>query len=266
MAPSFSKEQQAWLREKAQPFLTPEPLSTTRLDQVDFSDLEHFGTLVKDAQIIALGEATHGTSEFFKLKHRLLQYAIRDLGVRTFILEDNQLQVERVNRYVLLGEGDARTVMRGLFAVWNTQEMLELVKWVRAYNEAHPSDPVAFMGMDVQNPQLALEQLQRTLSENDAELANLTDSLLADFRENWQMSFFKSDEDLQMWEDQAESAFTAITTKAEQWMLDADSQADSLAIVWTQQKARLLWQCTRSMLSGGFEGGGGGGGEGRKRK
>ena len=122
------------MQENAQPFETTQPVVTPKLETVDFNDLKPFGGVIKKARISALGEATHGTSEFFKLKHRLLQYGIHELGVRTFILEDNQLQVERINRYVLWGEGSARSSIRGLFAVWNTQEMLEMIDWIRAYN------------------------------------------------------------------------------------------------------------------------------------
>lgn len=254
VAPPFDEAQLAWLQERVQVFTTPYPAVTPNLKLADFSDLQPFGEVVKNARIIALGEATHGTGEFFKLKHRLLQYGIKELGVRTFILEDNQLPVERINRYVLWGEGSARSSIRGLFAVWNTQEMLEMIEWIRAYNKDHPDDPVAFMGMDVQNPQPALEQLQQALLERDVELAHLTDSLLADFTENWRTSFFKSDEELQTWINQAELAFQNVSSATSRWMEDASATADSTAILWIEQHARLIWQCTRSMATGAFEG------------
>jgi erythromycin esterase-like protein len=58
-----------------------------------FKDLAPLKNAAADARIIALGEATHGTSEFFRMKHRVLEFAVMELGVRVFAIEDNQLVV-----------------------------------------------------------------------------------------------------------------------------------------------------------------------------
>jgi erythromycin esterase len=53
----------AWLRDNAVPLATTEPGS-------GFADLEPLRKVIGDARIVSLGEATHGTREFFQLKHR----------------------------------------------------------------------------------------------------------------------------------------------------------------------------------------------------
>lgn len=108
----------------------------------DDADLDLFADIVGDARIVALGESTHGTREFFLVKHRLLEFLVRKLGFTVFAIEANQLAVEKINRYVQGGDGTARDVMRVMFRVWNTEEMLELVEWMRAYNAEGPRSPL----------------------------------------------------------------------------------------------------------------------------
>ena len=57
--------------------------------------------------MISLGEDTHGTSEHFRMKHRLTRYMVEQMGARVFAIEANQLAVEPINRYVR--EGWARS-------------------------------------------------------------------------------------------------------------------------------------------------------------
>src|SRR5262245_3273128 len=55
----------AWLRANAIPLRTAEPGG-------GFQDLEFLRSIIGNARIVSLGEATHGTREFFQLKHRLI--------------------------------------------------------------------------------------------------------------------------------------------------------------------------------------------------
>lgn len=254
VAEPFTREQEQWLVDHLVPFSTPEPLATIEGSAEDFVDLKEFRRIVGDAQIIALGEATHGTSEFFKVKHRLLQYAVQELGVRVFVLEDNQLLVEKVNEYVLEGKGEAESVIRSLFAVWNTEEMLALIKWLRAYNVAHPDGKIAFVGMDIQNPTLALEALDSFLLEKAPLLHVQVDSLLRDFSSEWRNSYFKSEAELYAWERATTNVYDLIRHQSEKWLSIAENKADSTAVVWAVQNARLLTQCVASILTGGMEG------------
>src|SRR5512143_437572 len=74
--PTISTTEQAksadvrWLIANAVPFETAEPNSS-------FEDLMPLKQTVGDARIVALGEATHGTHEFFQMKHRMLQFLVQ---------------------------------------------------------------------------------------------------------------------------------------------------------------------------------------------
>ncbi|MER7482175.1 erythromycin esterase family protein [Streptomyces sp. NPDC126510] len=127
------------------------PLRTTGA-YGDLADLRPLGRMVDAAKVVGLGEATHSSREFFTLKHRVLRYLVEHEGFRTFALETSWSSGLRLDAYVRTGKGDPRRIMREEFqdtyAWWNTEEYLDLVEWMRAYNVRHPGDPVRFMGDD----------------------------------------------------------------------------------------------------------------------
>src|SRR5262245_28356138 len=134
----------AWLKANALPLATAEAGGA-------FHDLEPFGAMVGNARIVSIGEATHGTREFFQLKHRLIEYCVSELGFTMIAFEANYGSTLAVNDYVLGGKGSAtEAVVRGLqLAFWATEEVVALVEWVRAWNMAHDRK-VKFYGFDMQ--------------------------------------------------------------------------------------------------------------------
>ncbi|NLG60312.1 MAG: erythromycin esterase family protein [Gammaproteobacteria bacterium] len=109
--------------------------------------------MVGDAEVVGLGEATHGSRDFFRMKHRVLRYLVEHKGFRSFSLELPWSSGVRVNEYVLYGKGDleriAREEFQGSYRMWHNQDYLNLIEWMRAYNRHHPTDPVRFMGNDL---------------------------------------------------------------------------------------------------------------------
>lgn len=118
-------------------------------------DLAAFTPALRDANVIALGEATHGTHEFFAFKHRMVRWLVERRGFRAFLMEASVMDVTALDDWVRgVGADDAITELMGrhLALVWNTEEVRDLLVWMRAFNRAHPDDPVRFLGFD---PQLA---------------------------------------------------------------------------------------------------------------
>src|SRR5262245_63934734 len=89
-----------WLKANALPLASAEP-------GTDFKDLEQLGPLIGDARIVSLGEATHGTREFFQLKHRMIEYCVSQLGFTMIGFEAEYGATLAVNDYVLHGKGNA---------------------------------------------------------------------------------------------------------------------------------------------------------------
>lgn len=138
----------------------------------DTSDLYPLRLTVGDAGIVALGDSTHGTREFFTIKLRILDYLVRERGFDVLSLEAPFPITERINVYAQGGPGDPRALLRELderlvYMFWDVEELLAVIEWVRAYN-AHRGDrpPLEIAGADVYDESGAvagvLDYLRRT--------------------------------------------------------------------------------------------------------
>ncbi|WP_395842540.1 erythromycin esterase family protein [Archangium violaceum] len=108
--------------------------------------------MLKNVRVVALGEATHGTREFFQLKHRMFEFLVTRMGFTVFAIEAPFTGAWAINDYVLTGQGEPAAALAGLrFWTWQTEEVLALIHWMRAYNTSpeHPRK-LKFYGVDMQ--------------------------------------------------------------------------------------------------------------------
>lgn len=150
-----------------------------------FDDLQPFSGKIGAARIVALGEATHGTREFFQLKHRLVEFLVAEHGFATFAIEANWPECEAVNDYVMNGAGDPGSALAGLyFWTWDTEEVLALIEWMRLWNAGDaPERQVRFAGIDAQFPSRAVSRLRAYLADVDAECLDTISPALNDMAE-----------------------------------------------------------------------------------
>lgn len=120
-----------------------------------FADMQPLKKVIGDARIVSLGEATHGTREFFQLKHRMLEFLATEMGFSIFSIEANMPEAYKLNDYVLNGTGDPVKLIKGMyFWTWDTQEVLDMVLWMREFNKSGKGR-VEFTGFDMQTPAVA---------------------------------------------------------------------------------------------------------------
>jgi erythromycin esterase len=168
-------ETTAWLRENVVPFDTTQPGAPN-------SDLIDLKGIIGDARIVALGEATHGTQEFFQMKHRLLEFLVEEMDFHVFAMEAHWAESTLINHYVHTGEGDATELLANLgYWTWQTEEVLDLIEWIRAYNQNSDHPPVSFYGFDMQNARGAIDQLIAYFESIDPDSAELARERLACF-------------------------------------------------------------------------------------
>ena len=159
----------AWVRHNAIPLAGVDAGSST-------IDLTPLGVIVGDARIVALGEGTHGTSEFFRMKHRLTAYLASTRGFTVFAIEASMPEARRVNEYVRTGRGDPAALLAGMyFWTWNTREVLELIEWMREYN-ASGKGRLEFWGFDLQTPDVAIDSVRAFATRVDPSFTPLLDS------------------------------------------------------------------------------------------
>jgi erythromycin esterase len=155
-----------WVTEHALPLTTVEAGS-------GFEDMEPLVELIGDARIVSLGESTHGSREFFQLKHRMLEFLVERMGFTVFGIEASYPDCVAINEYVEHGVGDPAAALHGQgFWTWDTEEVLALIEWMRVYN-ADPAheNKLRFYGVDMQVSSSALGGALAYVRSQDAELA-----------------------------------------------------------------------------------------------
>ncbi|HMU60922.1 MAG TPA: erythromycin esterase family protein [Gemmatimonadales bacterium] len=222
------------------------PLVSFRPDDRDDGDLALFDRIVGHARLVGLGESTHGTSEFFQVKHRLLEHLVQAQRFDLFAIEANQVAVERLNAFVLGGPGTSRDAMRVMFRVWNTEEMEALVLWMRRYNADHPDRPVRFVGYDMQDQQSPADSLLAFLARRDPDLVPQAELLTGAYRA--QSSYATpqlSDTVRNLWRAQGDSLAMLVATRRPAWLEAAETRADSVQVEWAVHAADLYRQAAR---------------------
>ncbi len=112
--------------------------------------------LVGDAGIVLLGEASHGTHEFYRERARITRRLIEERGFQGVAVEADWPDAYRVNRYVhgAPDDADAEEALRGFRRfptwMWRNAEVLDFVGWLRAHNERTNFErPASFFGLDL---------------------------------------------------------------------------------------------------------------------
>lgn len=144
----------------------------------DNSDLKTLKDMIENTKILALGEVTHGSSEIYKMKSRVVKYLIAENGFDVFALEACMPEAYRLNDYITNGIGNPRELIKGMhFWIWETEEMLELIHWMRGYNSNHIKK-IKFTGIDMQYYNGALEEIESICRiADDISIMELLDSL-----------------------------------------------------------------------------------------
>jgi erythromycin esterase len=151
----------AWARNASFPFTTDDP-------DVPSTDLDPLRPLVGGATIVALGEATHGTREFFRMKHRVLAWLVREMGFSNFGIEASLPEALAVDHYVQTGEGNPRQLLSDLrYWTWNTTEVLAMIEWMRNWNATGQQPRVHFTGVDLGYPGVAIDSVIAFTSRMD---------------------------------------------------------------------------------------------------
>ena len=121
------------------------------------SDYDPLLELIGDARVVLVGEASHGTHEFYAERAALTQRLIAEKGFSAVAVEADWPDAYRVNCYVRGAGGDAsaEAALAGFTRfptwMWRNTVVCAFIDWLRAYNQAHPSEarPAGFYGLDL---------------------------------------------------------------------------------------------------------------------
>ena len=118
-------------------------------------DIERIIDRLRPATHYLLGEASHGTQDFYHFRSCITKHLIEHHGLTAVAVEADWPDAYRVNRFVR-GDGpdqDANTALSGFERfpswMWRNTEVLSFVRWLREWNDQHPDRKVGFYGLDL---------------------------------------------------------------------------------------------------------------------
>jgi erythromycin esterase-like protein len=130
----------------------------------------------RDARFVLIGEASHGTHEFYRERAEITKRLIAEAGHTAVAIEGDWPDAYRVNRYVR-GESGDETPEEALgdFTrfptwMWRNTEVVAFVAWLREWNEAHDAK-VGFYGLDLYSLHTSRAEVIRYLDEIDPDAA-----------------------------------------------------------------------------------------------
>jgi len=138
-------------------------------------DYDPILAMARDARVVLLGEASHGTHEFYAERARITRRLIDELGFEAIAVEGDWPDADRVNRWVR-GDGDARTADEALGGfkrfpqwMWRNRDVVALLDWLRARNASLGSGarPAGFYGMDLYSLHASMEAVLEYLRRVD---------------------------------------------------------------------------------------------------
>jgi erythromycin esterase-like protein len=143
------------------------------------NDYDAVLALAGNARLCLLGEATHGTHEFYRERAEITKRLIKEKGFTAVAVEADWPDAFRVNRYVrgLSDDKDANEALGGFNRfptwMWRNTVIVDFVEWLREYNASLPftAPKVGFYGLDLYSLYTSIEAVLGYLSKVDPEAA-----------------------------------------------------------------------------------------------
>jgi erythromycin esterase-like protein len=129
-----------WIRHHAAPLSTVDPAAP-------LGDLAPLRRSIGDAEIVGLGESTHGAAEEETLKLRTLRLLVEQMGFRSIAWEEDWTTGRQINHYIRTGKGNLGALMRQMSPQWQSHQVAGVLAWLRDYNKGR-AGKVRFVGVE----------------------------------------------------------------------------------------------------------------------
>ncbi len=145
---------------------------------VDEADLGGLMARIGDARLVLLGEASHGTEEFYELRARITRRLIEDKGFTVVAVEADWPDAAVINGYVQNAAAETPAGF-GPFArfptwMWANRSVLAFVQWLHRHNAGVPAEQkVGFYGLDLYSLYASIESVLGYLDDVDPEAAGI---------------------------------------------------------------------------------------------
>jgi len=152
---------------------------TEAIGSIEGADLGPLLERIGDSRLVLIGEASHGTSEFYQMRARITRDLIESGRIGFVALEADWPDAARIDRYVRLVDAAGRRDELEAFRrfptwMWRNREVLAFVDWLHRWNRERPMrDRVAVHGLDLYSLTESTAEVIRYLDGVDPSLAEL---------------------------------------------------------------------------------------------
>jgi len=227
------------IQSQAYPLKTIEPSKS-------FEDLKPLKKMIGSAQYVGLGENTHGSSEIFTMKFRLVKYLVTEMGFTNFTMEEDWGNGLKLNEYIQTGKGNPREFLNYLYP---TDEIIAMIEWMKDYN-ADPSNKkkIQFIGLD-------LKELDQGCFNKVIDYVRLhRPDLLAEVEENYKelSAFNGSTQEYMDLAPEIKEKFKANAERVARLLKDENKQANteiaSPEYIWAKATASAIEKFTTMLI------------------
>ena len=151
--------------------------SSEPFNSIETADFDPLLMRIGDAKIVLLGEATHGTSEFYRMRERISQELITRKGFHFVAIEGDWPDVARLDHYVRHFEyppSEWTAFARFPMWMWRNNEVRSFVDWLHAHNGGRkPDNRIAIYGLDLYSLYTSIRSVLRYLDDVDPKSARV---------------------------------------------------------------------------------------------
>lgn len=146
-------------------------------NSVETADLDPLLKRIGDSRVVLIGEATHGTAEFYKMRNRITAELIEKKGFKFVAIEGDWPDAARIDHFVRHFEyppSEWTAFARFPTWMWRNYEVREFVDWLRLHNaDLSPDFRVAFHGLDLYSLYSSIRSILKYLDEVDPATAKI---------------------------------------------------------------------------------------------
>jgi protein-L-isoaspartate(D-aspartate) O-methyltransferase len=151
-----------------------------RFESVEDAEMDRLLERIGDARVVLLGEATHGSSEFYRMRARISQALIQRKGFSIVAVEADWPDAGRIDHYVRHREtppSEWKAFTRFPEWMWRNREVEEFVEWLRRYNTNRPyEERASFHGLDLYSLYTSISAVLQYLEDVDPAAARIARS------------------------------------------------------------------------------------------
>ncbi len=217
---------------------------------------------VAESRFVLIGEASHGTHEFYRHRAQITKRLIAEKGFNAVAVEADWPDAYRINLFVR-GQGDDHDAVDSLAGfqkfptwMWRNADVLDFIGWLRNYNEHHPAKQAGFYGLDLYSLHASIRAVLDYLDTVDPEAARRARyrySCFEHFGEDTQAYGYAAGFGLsKTCEDEAVSQWVEMRRRASE-LAARDGRLLPDAFFFAEQNARLVKNAEeyyRSMFQG----------------